>query len=184
MKQFLTLFLFFHAFGSPLYAQPLLYGITNSGGASNSGVIFFYNAGTNTYTKVHDFINSPDGAYPNGKLIQASNGLLYGTTTGGGSANRGIIYSFNPATNGYAIVYEFNLAGSSPSGSLVQASSGLLYGMTTGGGSSYLGVIYSFDPVTNMYTKLKDFTGTGVPLKGVEGQSPESSLIQASDGLL
>src|SRR5277367_3267044 len=44
---------------------------------------------TGTYTLLHTFANSPDGANP-GALIQDAEGDLYGTTRGGGPPCLGI----------------------------------------------------------------------------------------------
>ncbi|MEN9566443.1 MAG: hypothetical protein RLZZ69_1639, partial [Cyanobacteriota bacterium] len=44
-------------------------------------------------TLVH--FNGTNGAYPNGKLLQASDGALYGTTSMGGQNDRGTVYKYN-----------------------------------------------------------------------------------------
>jgi uncharacterized repeat protein (TIGR03803 family) len=75
-----------------------LYGTTNFGGTTGGGgVIFEYDYSSNTYTKKWDFNSTTNGYLPDGALIQASNGKLYGTTFGGGigglgSTNAGTIF--------------------------------------------------------------------------------------------
>jgi uncharacterized repeat protein (TIGR03803 family) len=60
-----------------------LYGMTNGGGSNSYGVIFSYNPSTSTYIKLMDF-GGANGACPNGNLMQANDGKLYGMTTIGG----------------------------------------------------------------------------------------------------
>ena len=74
-----------------------------------------------------------DGAYPGYlKLLQASNGKLYGMTREGGSNGAGTIFSYDPATSAYTQLKDFDdTNGANPYGSLVQASDGKLYGMTS-----------------------------------------------------
>ncbi|HEX5151937.1 MAG TPA: choice-of-anchor tandem repeat GloVer-containing protein [Parafilimonas sp.] len=153
-----------------------LYGMTSLGGSSGVGVIFSYNPATAAYNKLKDF-NHTNGAYPFGGLIQASNGKLYGLTSGGGSSGNGVMFSFDPATSTYTKLKDFDnyTIGSAPYGSLVQASDGKLYGMTSGG--YYAGVIFSYNPATADFTKLIDFDYTN-------GSTPYGNLIQASDGKL
>ena len=49
-----------------------------------------FDPSTNTYTKLKDF-NYTNGGYPYGSLMQATNGKLYGMTSGGGSIGDGVI---------------------------------------------------------------------------------------------
>jgi uncharacterized protein (TIGR03437 family) len=51
-----------------------------------------------TLTKLHDFCTNKtevclDGNNPQGSLFQASNGLIYGTASGGGAANGGVVFT-------------------------------------------------------------------------------------------
>ena len=56
-----------------------LYGVGGGGGVFDRGVIFCIDPVTATYTKLMDFTNK-SGA-PNGGLMQAANGEIYGMTT-------------------------------------------------------------------------------------------------------
>ena len=155
-----------------------LYGMTAIGGSSGVGVIFSFDPSSASYTKVKDF-NIVDGASPEGSLMQASDGKLYGMTGCGGSSGVGVIFSFDPSSSTYTKLKDFdNTNGGHPFGSLMQAIDGKLYGMTHNGGSiDDAGVIFSFDPSTSIYTKLKDLDNTN-------GAHPYGSLIQAGDGKL
>ncbi len=115
----------------------LLYGMTDSGGIYDKGIIFSYNISDSTETDLHDFGNDTDGTYPFGSLMQANNSMLYGMTFEGGVYNKGIIFSYNISTSKYTDIYDFKYLpdGQSPYGSLIQASDSFLYGMTFGGGA-------------------------------------------------
>ena len=157
----------------------LLYGMTQSGGANNSGVLFSYDPLANSYVKLHDFSTST-GTFPVGSLMQGTNGKLYGLTQGGGTGNLGTIFSFDPVNNTYADLFNFSsstVTGSGPQGSLIQSSlNGKLYGMAEGGVNAK-GVIFSFDPLLNSYSKLFDFNGSN-------GFQPRGTFVQSASGKL
>ena len=158
-----------------------LWGMTYDGGIDSLGVLFKYNLTGNTYTIVHTFSGGADGAMPQGSLIVANNGLLYGMAQYGGTYNYGILFSYNRSTGAYTKLHDFGggTDGAYPGGTLMQASNGIIYGLTEAGGTySNKGTIFSYDISTNTYTTLYNF---GVRFDGI---SPVGSLIQASDGLL
>jgi uncharacterized repeat protein (TIGR03803 family) len=152
-----------------------LYGMTNAGGTSGTGVLFEYDPATSTYTKKLDFINNTTGYYPNGSLAIAANGKLYGTTTSGG-VNNGVLFEYDPATSTFTKKFDFNgTNGSNPSSSLALATNGKLYGLTQDGGSLSDGVLFEYDPATSSFAKKLDFNLA-------EGESPLGSLAQAGNG--
>jgi uncharacterized repeat protein (TIGR03803 family) len=157
-----------------------LYGMTTSGGANNKGVLFQFDPGTSICTKKIDFTGTTNGANPNGSLLQASDGKLYGMTTYGGTNNKGVLFQFDPATSTFTSKLDFagSTNGNTPWGSLMQASDGKLYGMTTYGGANGVGVLFQYDHITSTYTKKLDFSGA------INGQNPYGQLIQANDGKL
>ncbi|HEX7414534.1 MAG TPA: choice-of-anchor tandem repeat GloVer-containing protein [Bacteroidia bacterium] len=170
-----------YPYGSLMQASDgMLYGMTGNGGANTYGVLFQYNPATSIYTKKLDFAGTTNGRYPNGTLMQASDGMLYGMTSQGGASDSGVIFQYNPTTNTY--INKFDFAGTTngqyPTGSLIQASDGMLYGMTYKGGASNFGVLFQYNPTTNTYTKKLDFAGIS------NGSYPNGSLMQASDGML
>ena len=164
-----------------------LYGMTSRGGSKNSGVIFSIDPATGIFGVVKNF-SGGNGANPQGSLMQASDGKLYGMTLKGGSGDNGVIFSFDPTTGIYVVVKYFDgIKGANPYGSLIQASDGKLYGMTsvTNGGNTFFnrgGVIFSFDLATSNYTVLKTFGLNDHFL--LDGYFPQGSLMQASDGKL
>jgi uncharacterized repeat protein (TIGR03803 family) len=154
-----------------------LYGATTWGGTYNAGVIFSFDVATNTYTDLHDF-NDTLGQLPYGGLIQASNGLLYGMTNEGGSLAHGLLFSYDISTNTFTDLVNFiGNNGQLPSRDLMQASNGLIFGTTYWGGTYGYGVFFSFNPVTNIQTVLYNFES------GINGTSPECSLIEVPDSL-
>jgi uncharacterized repeat protein (TIGR03803 family) len=158
-------------------ADGKLYGMTDSGGINNAGVIFSFDPLTNDYARLFDF-GGANGSFPNGNLLLATNGKLYGMTNRGGFNPFGVIFSFDPQSNGYTKLYDFDgTNGSYPQGSLMQATDGEFYGLTSSGGSGSNGVIFTFDPNTNLYNKLYDFDGTN-------GRYPYGDLIQYTDNKL
>ncbi len=63
----------------------LLYGTTSTYGAGGYGNIFKINSNGSGFAKLHDFNrNGLEGGNPKGGLLQASDGMLYGMTSGGG----------------------------------------------------------------------------------------------------
>ncbi|HEX7414103.1 MAG TPA: choice-of-anchor tandem repeat GloVer-containing protein [Bacteroidia bacterium] len=160
----------------------MLYGMTMAGGASNVGVLFQYNPVTNTYIDKYDFAVGTNGNKPQGSLMQATDGMLYGMTRFGGANTNcgmggcGVLFQYNPVTSTYTKKLDFaGINGQSPFGTLMQANDGMLYGMTEGGGANNMGVLFQYNPSTNVYTDKFDFA---------EGNWPQGSLMQASDGML
>jgi uncharacterized repeat protein (TIGR03803 family) len=68
------------------------YGTTNSGGAFGNGTIFQI-TGAGALTTLYSFTGGVDGANPSGGLLQATDGILYGATAGGGTNGDGTVYS-------------------------------------------------------------------------------------------
>ena len=157
--------------------NPQLWGMTYSGGINNRGTIFkIYGNGTGFYS-VYSF-DTVSGFNPRSNLIQAHDGKLYGLASNGGANNYGTLFSFDPISNSYNDLFDFNFVnGAYPRGSLMQANNNLLYGMTHDGGIDSGGVIFSFDIATNVFTKLFDFSFN-------DGIHPFNNLIQASNGKL
>jgi uncharacterized repeat protein (TIGR03803 family) len=151
----------------------LLYGMTVQGGANNFGIIFSYDILKGKETDIHDFGNGADGVYPEGSLIQAHNGLLYGMTKFGGVNGNGMIFSYNILTGKDSDIHDFGSGtdGYGPLGSLMQASDSLLYGMTYNGGANSDGIIFSYNIPKGIYTDIHDFTGA-------DGKYPVGDLIE------
>ena len=137
-----------------IYQSGILYGTTDTGGSSNSGLLFSYNLPSNTLTTLHSFSGQPtDGAYPRAIIYQ--NEILYGVTRSGGSNNFGTLFSYVLASNTLSSFYSFTgqpTDGSIPDSVIYQ--SGILYGTTAGGGSTNKGTLFSYTitptPISNI----------------------------------
>src|SRR5437870_1870975 len=71
----------------------LLYGTASQGGQANGGIVFRVSKDGSGFAVLHDFGRTPgDGRAPSGPVTEASDGLLYGTSSGGGSSNRGTVF--------------------------------------------------------------------------------------------
>ncbi len=153
----------------------LLYGMCANGGSDQSGVIFSFNPGNSTYSKLKDF-DLTSGYYPHGSLLAGADGKFYGMTYKGGDHNEGVLFSFDYSTLMYTKLNDFDgINGGEPLGNLVQAAGGKIYGMTSEGGNAHLGIIFSFDPVTSNYNIEKVFNNS-------DGKNPFGSMTLSSDG--
>jgi uncharacterized repeat protein (TIGR03803 family) len=156
------------------------YGTTQSGGLSGFGTIFQLLPASGMVNIEYQFTGGYDGATPYTGLVQAPDGLLYGTTTSGG-------------TNGYdgtvfACTTDGNLTplwsftgfpdGSDPEGDLVLGTDGNLYGTTDFGSTNGFGSVFRITTngvLTTLYAFAQDF---------VNGANPTAGLVQTADGKL
>jgi uncharacterized repeat protein (TIGR03803 family) len=145
--------------GSLFSDGTFLYGVTVSGGANSSGVIFKIKPDGTSYTKLLDFSGAATGSLPGGSLISDGT-FLYGMTTDGGANGMGVVFKIKPDGTGFAKILDFAGAanGDNPVGSLISDGS-FLYGMTNRGGTNDMGVIFKIKPDGTGFAKLRDFTG-------------------------
>ncbi|HZQ68069.1 MAG TPA: choice-of-anchor tandem repeat GloVer-containing protein [Terriglobales bacterium] len=122
-----------------------LYGVTLSGAARDEGIVFQLvpNAdGTWTENVVKAF-NGQEGGIPTGSLVRDAAGNLYGTTSSGGSAGKGVVFELSPQSDGswhYTILFSFSdRSGEVPDG-ITLDKAGNFYGTTTSGGLNKCGI--------------------------------------------
>jgi uncharacterized repeat protein (TIGR03803 family) len=167
-------------FGSLIYDGTFLYGMTQKGGTSDSGVIFKIKPDGTGFNIILDFSNV-NSKKPFGTLIFDGT-FLYGMTYYGPShSDQGIIFKIKTDGTGYVELYDFTgFEGRNPTGSLITDGT-FLYGMTNQGGiggscqpgSAGCGVIFKVKTDGTGFVKLMDLTHTS-------GGNPHGSLI--SDG--
>lgn len=157
------------------------YGMTLAGGAHNAGVIYEFDAVSNTCALKHSFsIIDSTGRSPKGSLMQASNGNLYGMTLMGGTNSFGVLFEYDLFTNTYTVKYNFDsITGGNPEGSLTE-SMGILYGLTgTGANGNVNGSLFAFNlSNNNMSVKVLFNTTQGNPI------TTKCDLLKASNGNL
>lgn len=122
------------------------------------------------------------GAYLYSPLVQGNDGLLYGTTSGGGSAQGGTIFKLTLAGK-LTLLRQFDgttgTDGTSPFAGLVAASDGNFYGATSGGensGSVPNGNLFDITS-SGAYSLLYAFDAT-------HGALAEATPMQHTNGLI
>jgi uncharacterized repeat protein (TIGR03803 family) len=169
------------------------YGTAVNGGmgGNNFGVVFKITP-TGTFTALHYFAGTGDGAYPYGGLVQASDGNYYGTTSEA-AAGSGCGTIFRISNGNFQTIYTFPSSGSSgcnPEDTLVQHTSGILYGTTNAGGStiggacaSGCGTIFSLNANLPPFITLLPTSGKVGSTVGILGQGFSSSSVVEFNGV-
>jgi uncharacterized repeat protein (TIGR03803 family) len=166
----------------------VLYGTTEFNGGIyedvyyDGGEVFKVNTDGSGFMILHTFATPyGDGAQPVAALVQASDGMLYGTTEQGTAGyNYGTVFKLNTDGSGYQVIYTFSPAsdGGLPSASLIQGSDGMLYGTTTQYGTNGYGTAFKLDTNGNNFTVIHTFGA------GTDGEEPQAALVQGKDGFL
>jgi uncharacterized repeat protein (TIGR03803 family) len=175
-----------------------IYGTTEWGGGESVGTVFEVTAG-GVMTELSGFCGLPPdgdnacGAYPVGALVQASNGVFWGVTQGGGVLGQGAKFEITAAGH-FGSVDSFSCTQSNCNhedylvAGLIQGTDGNFYGTTEQGGtgvygggvdgSQYGGSVFKITPghsIATLYSFCSQSDCT-------DGQAPMASLIQGSDG--
>ncbi len=133
--------------------------------------LFAASAGAQTLDVVHRF-QEDGGAY--GRLIQATDGNFYGTTSWGGTYGVGTVFKLD-GSGSVTTLHSFgHFEGAYPKAALLQGADGNFYGTASAGGANNLGTIFKMDP-TGSVTLVHSFGGP-------EGANPWAPLIQTADG--
>jgi len=154
----------------------LLYGVTAQGGPTGAGTVFRIAKDGTRYLRLRTFVGGADGLSPNGRLLEASDGWLYGVTVLGGSMNVGTVYKVSKSGL-YAVIKNFtNNLGTFPSGPLWEGVDGALYGSTQTGGAYDSGVLFKLNKDGSGFAVLHDFDGRS------RGRGLYSGIMRGSDG--
>jgi uncharacterized repeat protein (TIGR03803 family) len=157
------------------------YGTTREGGARHMGCIFKIDSSGSNYAILRSLGGTgSDGENPGARVIEGSNGVLYGSTVNGGSDCYGVIYRIEKSGSNYTILKHFSASGGDarqPSG-LLEGSDGLLYGTTGRGGASDGGTVFRIRKDGAAYQILHEFGD------GPGGGAPSADLIEVADGIL
>jgi uncharacterized repeat protein (TIGR03803 family) len=154
-----------------------LYGMNGAGGFGDGTLYSIHTDGTG-FTVLYALGGGANGQEPFGKLVQAPNGLLYGTTIFGGQSAQGEVFTYDIKSGTFTVVHSFDVAdGSGPYDGLVLDAQGNLYGTTSAGGAHGMGTVFSIAAGTNNFTVLAS-------LSNATGYMPFSPLVIGADGML
>ena len=152
-------------------AGGVFYGTTLRGGAGNRGTVYRLATGPfgATVTTLHDFAAAD--ANPDGGVILASDGLLYGAF--GDDATAATVYRL--ATDGTGFQHLRDLPnGLRPTGTLLEGSDGVLYGTTERGGFNDGGTVFRLNRDGTAFATLVELEGN--PVAGlIEAPGPDGT---------
>jgi len=183
--------------------QGALYGTTYYGGGTpcddgvGCGTVFKLTPTKSGYREsiLYSFKGGHDGLWPAANVIVVENGVVYGTTTYGGTASQppcangcGTVFALTPASGGYSetILHSFQVPpdGNYPASGLIMDRNGSVYGTTQYGGSSVCntdcGTVFRLSPSRSGYveTILHYFQGAS------DGAQPVAGLVSGMNGTL
>jgi uncharacterized repeat protein (TIGR03803 family) len=171
--------------------QGSLYGTTYRGGDQpgcggyGCGVVFKLTL-EGKETVLYSFCtqaNCADGAQPSAGLVSDRKGNLYGTTSGGGAYQSGVVFKLTPKrkeTVLYGFCAQSNCAdGALPLAGPVFDNRGNLYGTTPYGGASGAGVVFKLTP-KGKETVLYSFCAQGC----TDGYRPFAGVVFDQKGNL
>ena len=130
-----------------------------------------------------------DGFFPNGPLVQDTDGNFYGTTLAGGAFNphQGTLFEITPRgtlTTLYTFCALSNCAdGAGPGAGLMQDTNGAFYGTTAGGGTSNDGTVFSMTNGLGPFVKTQPESANEGQKIGIFGQGFTSSSIVQFGGV-
>jgi uncharacterized repeat protein (TIGR03803 family) len=175
-----------------------LYGVTLGGGTGcvetgGCGTVFRILNGK--FQVVHNF-HIADGAYPSGNLVQGNDGLLYGTTRGGGDVECtypggvgcGTLFAIS-RDGALTTLHKFDGSdGNQPISGLTQATNGTFYGTTFAGGSDGecfygCGTLFSLDLGLPPFVTFVRFAGRVGHSGPVLGQGLTGTTSVAINGI-
>ncbi|MDB6076282.1 MAG: 3-carboxymuconate cyclase, partial [Akkermansiaceae bacterium] len=180
---------FFRISKSGDYQGLTQYGQLNGPPPSNGLTLgsdgYFYStlnaqSGVSSVVRFDRFGNAPvkiadlPASYSRARLIQGSDGKLYGTTATGGSSQAGTVFSVTPTGVFTPLASLGGIFGTNPLSELVEAPDGSFYGTTSAGGVFQGGAIYCISPA-----------GQISAVSALPGQSATSAgLTVGADGQL
>ncbi len=148
-----------------------IYGMAAYGG-NQTGYIYEYKPDVNTMTVLAEF--QMYVGVPTGQLIEAPNGMFYGTDNSGNAG--GTLFEFNPLTLQIRTLFVFN----NNTGLAVDGNLGVkgdkLYGTCNRGGANNQGTLFEFDYKTRTMSTKVNFKGSS------EGYAPMMGLAVTGNG--
>jgi uncharacterized repeat protein (TIGR03803 family) len=169
-----------------------LYGTTTQAGADGWGTVYKLTPTQNGWqaSVLYSFTGAEDGSDPESGVLRDRNGVLYGTTNGGGTGEAGTVFQLRPNVSALpgvsapwveTVMYAFSGGddGSNIDQGLAFDAAGNLNGTAEGGSNNY-GVVYRMTPGSNGWSQSVLYTFTG----GADGGFPESTVLSDNSGNL
>ncbi len=151
-----------------LGADGVLYGTTE-----NPPTAFRIGRDGSDFQTLHIF----DDGYPVQRLIEGTDGFLYGAAVTGGEYSNGAAFKLRKDGSSFAVIHDFLIEeGRFPEASLTQVVGGLLYGTATAGGIGG-GTIFRMTTAGDLFGVVHDF-------EDLTGDSPRRAVLQGLDGAL
>jgi uncharacterized repeat protein (TIGR03803 family) len=162
-------------------ADAALYGTTRYAGPAQNGwgTVYRVTQDGSNFTVLHAFSETDAATAPESGVVQAADGLLYGSAFGH-SSTLGAIFTVNPKDQTFNLIYSFvRTEGDEPAGGVIQGADGSLYGTTLSGGTGAAdnGTVFTIKPDGTGFSLLHSFDW-------LNGAYPIATLIQGSDGTL
>lgn len=154
-----------------------IYFVSSAGGKGGGAIGKL--APDGTLSVLYASASSGEGVSSYARLVQGSDGNLYGTTYLGGEHGAGVVFRVTLAGT-YTVLYSFDDARRAPKlpyTGLVQAADGYLYGTTLRGGEQDKGTVFRIATDGTGFTVLHEFDGGA-------GENPEGTLVVGDDGAL
>ncbi|MEO6003302.1 MAG: MBG domain-containing protein [Opitutus sp.] len=170
---------FLHA-GLVQAANGRLFGAAAGGGGFGFGTLFSINPDGSSFSVMRQSDFRSEGESPRGRLLQSSDGKLYGTTYDGGANRVGRLFSMNPDGSNFSVVRDFvpafdSSGGAAPYPGVIEGADGKLYGTVSSAATFGRGSVYRVNRDGTGYVNLHGFTGA-------DGANPDSPVLEGSDG--
>jgi len=149
-----------------------LYGCTSQNSDPIFGTIYKVKKDGTDYTVLKGFPNTGGTVFPEGPLLLASDGALYGVSRFAGANFKGTIFKLNTDGTGFTELKSFagSTLGETPDARLLEGSDGAIYGSA--------GVVFKINKNGSGYTVLKVYSSSSGP------SNAESSIVEGSDGAI
>jgi uncharacterized repeat protein (TIGR03803 family) len=159
-----------------------LYSTATQGGTTGCGTVYAFAPARAKVKVLHTFNCDNEGRLPYGRLVLASDGFFYGTTSEGAAAEEGTVYRLRPDGSAFQTLAQFADAdaGCQPKAGLIQASDGRFYGAAEDCGHYGSGALYSVTPAGGI-AALHHFDNDGYAR---DGKNSTAELLQGPDGKL
>jgi uncharacterized repeat protein (TIGR03803 family) len=170
-----------------------LLGTTGNGGTDDAGTVFELVAGANGAWRsltLQSFTGGLDGGFPHSGVLVDDAGRIYGTTSGGGGTDGGVVFTLGGGPRlGSTVIHDFTSGsdGMLAFGTLVSDANGNLYGTTWAGGTYGAGTVFKMtrDPLSGDWSETIVYSFQGVPYGGGDdGAEPYAGVSFDAEGNL